>query len=153
MAAGDHARQKRVDAADHTKDIDVEAPAPVRHRYLFECAAQHDTGIVHHQTDWTQCRLRLVRQPRHVIVARNVAVDGQHASTQALDLGFHLRQAAVVDVGEDHVRAAAGQCERSRAADAAGAAGDYGHFTADVHATAGMTSLAITSSDRSSLTS
>ena len=80
-------------------------------------------------------------------------MDGQHSSTQALDLGFHLRQAVVVDVGEDHVRAAAGQRERSRSADAAGAAGDHGDFTADVHATAGMTSLAITSSDWSSVRS
>ena len=57
-------------------------------------------------------------------VAGDVAVQGQHAAPDRLQLVGGLRQPGVVHVGDDDVGATPGQLERDPPADAAGAAGD-----------------------------
>ena len=73
-------------------------------------------------------------------------MDRQHAPTERGDLVRDRRQARVVDVGQHDVGAGARHGQRRAAPDAARAAGDDRHFAGELHRSAGMTSLAISSS-------
>src|SRR5438270_4805126 len=148
-----HPRQKRLDPTDYAKHIDPETPLPVRDGDLLQRPAQDDAGIVHHQTSWSQLCLRSVRQSRDIIVTGDVAVHRQDAPTKCLDLIADLRKPAVVDVRQDNIRAPTRQRQRGAAANPTGAPGDYGDLAGDLHATAGTTASATSSSAATSLVS
>ena len=70
---------------------------------------------------------------------------GDNPPTHARDLRFHGCQPTVIDVCQNDVSASAGQRECGAAPDAAGASSDHRHLARDVHASAGITSSATSS--------
>ena len=92
------------------------------------------TRVVHDDVDVVELREHGVAQLLDVLVARDVAVHGQHSRTCSCDLVLGFGEPRVVDVGEhDAARPAPRELERSGAADAARAARDDCDRALDVH--------------------
>ncbi len=126
VAGGDQVRQELLGAVHDAPEVDAHDPVHVGVLEVLEVAGQRDAGVVDDDVDPAELldHRQCVRRER-VAVGDVEVVGADLASTRALDQRDGLGQPGVVDVGEREQRAAPGQVERERAADAGAGSGDH----------------------------
>ncbi len=126
LAMGDDARQHRLQAVDHSAEVDADAPVPVGVGGVQHRPLDADSGVVDQHMDVAEAGLRLVRcggEPRPV---GHVQADDMHraALLDALEPGQGVVQVILPEVGDDHVHTRAHERLGDPQADAARPAGD-----------------------------
>ena len=110
-----HDRVRRLHAVDHTPQVDVDDPIPVRDPELEIVAADGDPGVVEDQVETAVCGDCVVDQRLHGRGVPDVDLGGAREGAQVA--GYTLGRGAV-DVGDDDRVAAIDECAAQRGPDA-----------------------------------
>jgi hypothetical protein len=122
-------RDERLDAVDHTPDVDRQSPLPVAQLVLPHRAlgAGADPGVVADHVDRAVRRQCRVAQRLDRLVGRHVGRHPDDVEPVALQLRHGLGERLLLDVGEDHLHARESERLAERPADPAATTGDDGH--------------------------
>ena len=115
----DHPRHERLDAVDHAPEVHAEDPLPVAMRGRLETAPQRDARVVAEHVHLAEGRDRAVGQRLDRRELRHVGTDTERLAAAAPHGRDGLREGALVDIGDDHLRALAREALDHGAADPA----------------------------------
>ena len=135
-AALHHPRHEQRAAMDDAHQVDRDQPVPVLGSGLEEASDDADARVVDQQIDALEPLVDRVGERAHLLPTGDVGPLREHLGAERLDVARGAVKTGLVDVADDHARAACGTQQRRLAADPRACPGDQRDAsvqTLDVH--------------------